>query len=83
MNKYRITVSSLASDYYKPRKRKLTVDATVQVWADNLDDACEYAKRKFSGLGCTPVEVSQAWVIWPTPVRELKDEVFKMKSTVG
>ena len=75
MNKYRVTVSSLASDYYKPRKRKLIVDATVKVWANSLDDACEYAKRKFSTLGCTPVKVSQAWNIWPTPERKPKDEV--------
>ena len=75
MNKYRITVSSLASDYYKPRKRKLIATAKAEVWANNLDEACEYVKRKFSYLGCTPVEVSQAWNIWPTPVRKPKDEV--------
>lgn len=75
MNMYRITVSSLASDYYKPRKQKLIVDATAKVWANSLDEACEYVKRKFSDLGCTPVQVSQAWAIWPTPLLEPKDEV--------
>lgn len=74
MNKYRVLVTSLASDYYKPRKRNLIATAKVEVWANDLTDACEYAKRKFANLGCTPTEVSQAWIIWPTPSRKLKDE---------
>lgn len=67
---YDILLSSLSNNYLTPNAKPITTKWVRRIWADTLGQAAEFAKSLHPNLGCTPVQMSMGWHIWPTP--ELK-----------
>lgn len=64
---YDILLSSLSKNYMTPNAKPITEKWVRRIWADTLGQAAEFAKALNPNLGCTPVEMSMGWHIWPTP----------------
>lgn len=64
---YDILLSSLSKDYMTPNAKPITTKWVRRIWADTLGQAAELAKALNRDLGCTPVQMSMGWHIWPTP----------------
>lgn len=70
---YDILLSSLSNNYLTPNAKPITTKWVRRIWADTLGQAAEFAKSLHPNLGCTPVQMSMGWYIWPTPEPKKSD----------